>query len=281
MSTKAIITLLALLAWILFCNWWWCSNKEECDCDKLSNTEVLPDANITNNTGVIQFNANANNPITNSNWALFADSICNLVRGGKRLEIVGYYGADEQNTTAFANLGIARADTIKQLLLAKLSGISASRIATAAELRSDISTANTNAFDANSILVKDTIATPSDAGGVVATDSNDIIIYFPTGSAVKEASKEVDDYLTILGARLKANGAKAQIIGHTDNKGNAAKNLELSKQRAEFVQQILVKHEAPAANLAATGKGDAEPIGDNNTDAGRRQNRRVNIKITQ
>jgi OmpA-OmpF porin, OOP family len=279
MNTKALITLLALLGWILFCNWWWCNNKEECDCDKDAVANVAA-ATTTSDDGIIRFASNDFGPVTGAGWNSFRDSIANLVKAGKRVEITGYYGSAEKNTSAYENLGVARADTIKDLLVAQLPGVSASRFNLIGALRDDLNSA-ASPFVASQMAVKDTVATPSAEGGVVATDSNDVLIYFPTGSATKEPSKEVDNYLTTLGARLKASGEKALVTGHTDNKGDAAKNMTLSKDRAIFVKSILVKHDAIDANISTDGKAAQEPIGDNNTDAGRRQNRRVRIQISK
>jgi OmpA-OmpF porin, OOP family len=274
MNTKALLTLLAFLGWILFCNWWWCTNKETCDCDIASAEASTTPTPST--SSVIRFNANERIPITGDAWINFRDSIATLIKGGKRLEITAYYGSQEQNNTAFANLGMARADTIKQLFLSQVSGLAAGRFS----LRGELKQTDAGSWEP-SMLIKDTIATPTDAGGVVALDSNDILIYFPSGSANKELSKEVDAYLTTLGARLKASGEKANVVGHTDNKGKLQSNLQLSKSRAESVKKILESHGAIAANITTDGKADSEPVADNNTDAGRRQNRRVQIKISK
>jgi OmpA-OmpF porin, OOP family len=278
MNTKALLVLLGLLAWILFCNWWWCYNKEACDCDK--NTTALVEPSVNSDDGIIRFSSNSFGPQTGTAWNPFKDSICKAIELGKRVEITGYYGANEKNETSFSNLGLARADTIKDIILAQLAGKNANRISLRSELQNSLDGA-ANPFIASNLILKDTIATPSAAGGVVATDSNDILIYFPTGSATKEASAEVDAYLTKLGARLKASGEKAIVTGHTDNKGAVEKNLALSKDRAMFVKSILLKHDAIDANITTDGKADKEPIGDNATDAGRRQNRRVRIQISK
>jgi OmpA-OmpF porin, OOP family len=276
MNTKALLTLLALLGWILFCNWWWCNNKEQCDCDK----NAIAAAPAVVDDGIIRFNTSDAATITNAQWPAFRDSIANLINTGKRLEIVGYYGSQEKNNSKFENLGIARAEAVKADMMKQFSNINPSRIACVGVVKDDLNTV-TPPFVATNFNIKDTIATPSDAGGVVATDSNDILVYFPTGSATKEPSKEVDDFLTKLGARLSSSGEKAIVTGHTDNKGVFAKNLQLSKDRAAFVKTILVKHSAIEANISTDGKADKEPIGDNATDAGRRQNRRVRIQISK
>lgn len=74
---------------------------------------------------------------------------------------------------------------------------------------------------------------------------------------------------------------KVKIIGHTDGDGDAAKNLDLSKRRAEAVKQSLVSQFGiDAGQLQTDGKGKTQPVGDNKTKEGKAQNRRVEfIKI--
>ncbi|MGE0886920.1 MAG: OmpA family protein [Blastocatellales bacterium] len=82
----------------------------------------------------------------------------------------------------------------------------------------------------------------------------------------------------------KAANAKAYMIevtGHTDSTGNDAKNFQLSQQRAEAVIQYLaVRHKIPTRRfITPMGYGKTEAVADNQTAAGRAQNRRVEVKI--
>ena len=65
------------------------------------------------------------------------------------------------------------------------------------------------------------------------------------------------------------------IIGHTDNDGDDAKNLLLSKKRAAAVKVNLVSMGIAASRLTTDGKGESAPIADNTSAAGKAQNRRV------
>jgi OOP family OmpA-OmpF porin len=68
-----------------------------------------------------------------------------------------------------------------------------------------------------------------------------------------------------------------EIIGHTDSKGSKAYNQKLSERRAQAVADFLrtfgVKN-----NMSVSGMGETQPVADNATDAGRAQNRRVEIR---
>lgn len=72
---------------------------------------------------------------------------------------------------------------------------------------------------------------------------------------------------------------KVEVGGHTDSSGNAASNLTLSQQRAEAVRDYLIGQGVAADRLSAKGYGDAVPLADNATAAGRARNRRVELKV--
>lgn len=74
---------------------------------------------------------------------------------------------------------------------------------------------------------------------------------------------------------------KLEISGHTDNVGNAAKNLKLSQSRSNAVKSFLTKKGVPAAQMKAFGFGSKKPVADNKTPEGRQRNRRVEFKIVK
>jgi outer membrane protein OmpA-like peptidoglycan-associated protein len=82
---------------------------------------------------------------------------------------------------------------------------------------------------------------------------------------------------------LKANPTihRMSIEGHTDNRGAADYNMNLSQGRASSVMAWLSQHGIEASRLEAHGYGLTKPIADNNTDAGRLTNRRVEFKILE
>jgi len=68
-----------------------------------------------------------------------------------------------------------------------------------------------------------------------------------------------------------------QVIGHTDNVGAADANRQISRDRAAAVRDFLVAGGVKKQKILFTGKGETEPIADNNTADGRGKNRRVDI----
>ncbi|MBS7565627.1 OmpA family protein [Mucilaginibacter sp. Bleaf8] len=69
------------------------------------------------------------------------------------------------------------------------------------------------------------------------------------------------------------------IVGHTDNTGSASLNQDLSERRAAAVKSYISSSGVSSSRLSTQGKGYNEPIADNSTEAGRAQNRRVEIVI--
>jgi OOP family OmpA-OmpF porin len=100
---------------------------------------------------------------------------------------------------------------------------------------------------------------------------------FETGkSSIKPGSYTSLDQLATM---LKTRGFSLKLGGHTDNVGNATKNMALSKDRAESVKQYLVNQGANPSRIEAVGYGPTQPIASNKTKAGRQKNRRVEFTI--
>ena len=79
---------------------------------------------------------------------------------------------------------------------------------------------------------------------------------------------------------MKTNpGVQVMVVGHTDNVGSAEGNLTLSHERAESVKAHLVGRGVASGRIQVEGRGDAEPVGSNDTEEGRAANRRVVVQI--
>jgi OOP family OmpA-OmpF porin len=70
-----------------------------------------------------------------------------------------------------------------------------------------------------------------------------------------------------------------EIAGHTDNTGGDAYNLGLSERRSIAVKDYLTAHGVDAARMTPVGYGEAQPIDSNETEAGRTNNRRVELRV--
>jgi outer membrane protein OmpA-like peptidoglycan-associated protein len=75
-------------------------------------------------------------------------------------------------------------------------------------------------------------------------------------------------------------GLNLAIEGHTDTTGSADFNMKLSQQRADTVREFLISQGLSPDIITAKGMGQADPVADNSTAAGRKQNRRVEIIVS-
>jgi outer membrane protein OmpA-like peptidoglycan-associated protein len=77
----------------------------------------------------------------------------------------------------------------------------------------------------------------------------------------------------------KYPGTDVLVVGHTDNKGTDEYNASLATRRAASSRSFLASQGVVSSRLRSVGRGEAEPIASNDTDAGRQANRRVEIAI--
>lgn len=103
-------------------------------------------------------------------------------------------------------------------------------------------------------------------------------IEFETGSAtIRPSSYKLLN--EIFESAVVAEGLKLGVYGHTDNVGSDVTNIPLSEQRANAVKAYLLKKGLKETRVEVKGLGSAKPIASNNTEAGRSQNRRVEIVL--
>lgn len=124
-------------------------------------------------------------------------------------------------------------------------------------------------------LPADGIGARLESGGAVALDD----LVFPSGTAELAAG----DYASLaeLAAWLAANPArKVALVGHTDASGTLEPNVALSQKRAEAVRARLTTLGIPADQISAEGVGYLAPRASNQTEEGRRMNRRVEVMLT-
>lgn len=118
----------------------------------------------------------------------------------------------------------------------------------------------------------------------VIREGEGIIVKFDSGilfdvdqSALKAAART---NIENLATSLKNNPETTiLIVGHTDATGTDAYNYRLSERRAAAVKAYTVSQGISSSRLTTEGRGETEPIADNTTDAGKAQNRRVEIVI--
>ncbi|KAA2284083.1 OmpA family protein [Arenimonas fontis] len=119
----------------------------------------------------------------------------------------------------------------------------------------------------------DELAAELAASGAVRLDG----IYFDTGKATLKP--ESGDSLAQVAELMRRDPSlRLEIVGHTDDVGDAAANQRLSEERALAVRSALViEHRVPDRRLRSRGAGESEPVAPNSSEAGRALNRRVEL----
>lgn len=104
-------------------------------------------------------------------------------------------------------------------------------------------------------------------------------INFDIGRAsLRPEGKDVLDQIYNL--LIQAETSKLELFGHTDNTGTVESNYSLSRARAEAVKSYFISKGIPASRFQKIeGKGQDEPVADNNSEAGKAKNRRVAINL--
>ena len=101
---------------------------------------------------------------------------------------------------------------------------------------------------------------------------------FDTGRAdIKPAMRPVLDEM----ARNLDPGVRLWVVGHTDSTGSDATNQSLSMERAQAVRGYLVGRGVASSRIQVEGRGEREPVARNDTEAGRAQNRRVEVLLAE
>jgi outer membrane protein OmpA-like peptidoglycan-associated protein len=105
-------------------------------------------------------------------------------------------------------------------------------------------------------------------------------VYFATNS--DRIAPKYYAGLNKLGEALARLPSTVEIAGHTDNIGSDQLNQALSERRAQSVKRYLEQHFAlPDERLVAKGYGEDQPRASNETESGRRQNRRIEVALPQ
>ncbi|ABV94758.1 OmpA/MotB domain protein [Dinoroseobacter shibae DFL 12 = DSM 16493] len=133
------------------------------------------------------------------------------------------------------------------------------------------------ARDLQAELGNDAVQIVNTGSELVVTMPQDIL--FAVDSAVVQSTLQ-SDLAALSRNLLDYPDTTVQVVGHTDNTGSAGYNQELSQRRASAVAAILLQNGVPSSRVVAFGRGEDQPIASNLDEAGRAQNRRVEIIIT-
>lgn len=256
-----LIAILALL-WLLL-GWLYYKDYNKCCVQK----PVVPILDKTERSGPLLFLWGSSAPILGEGWPRTRDSLAALVTPNSKLEISGWYcinaAPEETDSTAYK-----RAIETRKLF---------------SNLSDDQVIILTKGVECDSSDVNQKIESVFFASRVYTENIKEIddktLIYFPTNSANKLNSAEVEKYLDDVAARVLKTGESVRITGNSDSVGDANNNLKLGQQRADAVTNYLISKGVPKDKLISSSVGEAIPIADNTSADGRSKNRRTELQI--
>ncbi len=318
MLTNKTPWIILLILWMIGSTWWHvCKIKQLCGNDSQPVTATtdttgaitppgadgftIADGNLfrldlPGNFSFAKSGANANmNSLGGSLESMVAYLKANP---GRTLEVIGYYSSAETNTTTFPNLGLARAEGIKQYLVQQ--GIPSASLTTKGVERNLAFTAKGDSVYGGldfAFAGTATVETTAPATVTITESTTEkelaenqkftsvfkpIDLYFPLGEAnyikTGETKKFFDEATTFLATH---KDKKLLLTGHTDNSGPDDVNMRLSRDRANDVKGKLHRSGIGSDQIEVKAKGETEPKADNSTLSGRKANRRVTVVVVE
>jgi OmpA-OmpF porin, OOP family len=113
---------------------------------------------------------------------------------------------------------------------------------------------------------------------ITLSDAGDVLFAFNQSELTPAAQSKLDSLIPKL---QSADVVSIKVIGHTDSIGSDTYNQALSERRASSVAAYLLSQGVAPNKLTSEGKGQSEPVADNETEAGRATNRRVELHINR
>jgi outer membrane protein OmpA-like peptidoglycan-associated protein len=267
----ALLPIGLFLIWGFVCQRWYvCHIKQRCGTDR---NEIPTPPSVDNRPLVFKWSND--DPITRPAFNAFRDSVLKALSAEQLLEITGVYFQDEKAPKGFANMGLARATKLKEMLG---RFIDPNRIVVNSRLENEPEGIRNSLFEG---IAFGTREKPKGNEVEVIEVENQITILFPYGKATRTADPRVDEYLAKLSDRLKQTTEVVSITGHTDDSGSPDFNIKLGENRARHIRDILVGKGISKDRLELNSKGEAEPVASNDTEEGMRQNRRVVLLLSK
>lgn len=276
MNLKVIITLIATVVWFgIGWRYYTCHIKGFCGDNSSISAGDPPSATTTStdsseesqqNKYPLSFKWGSIVPEKGADFDAYMNALLADTVDGKSLTITGQHFAGEGNS----QLGIERAKQIR-LLLADY--FDTNRIYVSEELLETDSSQNGRFFEAAQFSWKTVDQS------IIERIGNELIIYFPYKSTQRIADSSIDEIFEDLVTEIKQKNLGVELVGHTDNIGPDDYNIDLGQNRAEAIKDLFVSKGLDTNSIKISSKGEAESIGDNSTESGRRKNRRVEILI--
>lgn len=211
----------------------------------------------------------------------------------RHISIKGYYDQDEVNKSILPNLGLARANSIKRMLVD--NGVNSSQVDLTSALSVDKCWSKIDVKNSNGTVTQvnrlnqgidfkfDKAVKNDDKLAAIKSrlKGNPIVLHFATDKdEVGLTAQQRKDFADLIYYLDRVKDARLDIDGHTDNVGDHSYNINLSKERAEFARKYITSRGGiRIAKMDVAGYGPDKPVASNRTEEGKAQNRRVEVTL--
>lgn len=197
----------------------------------------------------------------------------------RQLAIMGFYTEDEEQPSLFPDLGIARANYIKENL--EELGAPSARLTAYSELADTLGFVNDTLRNGISFSFSEATGLSEDSR--IERIREEIIneplsVYFESGDVSLNLTQEQKEDLADMIYYLdRIAESYLEIGGHTDSMGDPADNKRFSRQRARTVRDYITQSGIASDRIKIVGYGQDKPVASNKYKDGRQQNRRAEI----
>lgn len=198
----------------------------------------------------------------------------------KIINITGLYKGEETNNTAFPNLGLARANRVKNYFVSK--GIPSAQTNTFGRLMDGFLPLDNMLLGPITYQISQRAEDSEEQLKILYDEikANPLVLYFNTGEAAINLTPEQRKKVANISKYLdKVDNATCSVVGHTDNTGSRTTNIRLGLERADFAMAYLIKNGITAEKIKTSSKGPDAPIATNATEEGRSKNRRTVVTL--
>lgn len=268
---KAYIFLVPLFIWVAMFWYHYVYNIQQLGATTTEPTPTTPIVSEPTPTTTIEpkslqllFKPTTYGLIVSEGSATLVDSILAQGQDGQLLQITGLNTPSEQVGLDF-ELGLARASELKKLLINRLS-----------EDRIEIYT-DTSSF---LIFTQDSLVEAVFYEWVEGYTPDEPLDYYLVNHPNKRIKTEdFEELFDKLATRLLETGETIILNGHTDSHGDSELNFSIALRNAKDIRDVLKAKGVPKDKIETTSRGEDEPVGDNTTEIGKIDNRRIEISI--
>lgn len=199
---------------------------------------------------------------------------------GKVINVTGFYKSDESNSSAFPNLGLARAVAVKNNMVSQ--GVSSAKINTISKLMDEMVPKDNILYGPVSMDINEQSETAEEELSALLEkiQENPLVLYFNTAEASINLDQEQRQKVADISRYIdKVKNSTVSIVGHTDNTGQVNTNMKLGLDRANFAKEYLIENGIPAEKINTSSKGQSDPIAENTTEEGKSKNRRTVVTL--